>query len=155
MLFGMSEKVPGANSENIESVEAMTPKYTALFVKDSQVLLEKFPPRHQKVYGHHSTIQYKPTSLDDLDLGAETKMRIIGRAFDENGDALLVENPKSYNTYPHITLSCAEGVPPNYSNELIGKAVAENTVEYFSVPEEIDVIEGYSDGKDAVLTPEQ
>jgi len=79
-------------------------------------------------------------------------MKIIGRAYDEKGDALLVENPKSKNKYPHITLSCAEGVSPVYSNELFEKASVLNTIEYFNNPEEIEVIEGYSNGKKDFVT---
>lgn len=79
-------------------------------------------------------------------------MKIIGRAQDEKGDALLVENKKSSNAHPHITLSCAEGVSPVYSNELIEKAIATNTVEYFQEPVGIDVIEGYSDGKQDIVS---
>ncbi len=30
--------------------------YTALFVKNVQNLLKRFPPKHAKVFGHHSTI---------------------------------------------------------------------------------------------------
>ncbi len=81
-------------------------------------------------------------------------MKVIGRAWDEKGDALLVENAKSSNKYPHVTLSCAEGVSPVYSNQLIEEAVASNSVEYFKNPEEINVVEGYSDGEHDVVNPE-
>ncbi len=135
--------------ENKEKVSVM---YTAEFVKDIQALLAKFPPKHERVLGHHSTIAFKPNSLDGISVGEESSMKIIGRVFDEKGDALLVENIKSTNKHPHITLSCAKGVSPFYSNELIEKAVAAGTVEYFSNPIEIDVVEGYFDGKKDVLS---
>jgi len=126
--------------------------YTAEFVIDIENLLKKFPPKHSKVFGHHSTIAFKPINLDGIEIGKETVMKIIGRAYDEKGDALLVENPKSKNKYPHITLSCAEGVSPVYSNELFEKASVLNTIEYFNNPEEIEVIEGYSNGKKDFVT---
>ncbi len=151
----MSEKMPKLQSNNIESKEKIKPNYTALFVKDISSLVQKFSPRHSRIYGHHSTIAFKPGSLDGIDVGAETKIKIIGRAQDEKGDALLVENLKSKNKYPHITLSCAEGVSPVYSNELIENAMASNSVEYFTEPIEIDVVEGYSDGKNDIVTPQQ
>jgi len=125
--------------------------YTAEFVKDTPSLLKQFVPKHEKVFGHHSTIAFKPDNLDQIEIGKEYKLKVIGRVFDDKGDALLVDNNKSNNKYPHITLSCAAGVSPVYSNELIEKAVAAGTVEYFQNPFEIEVVEGYSSGgKDIV-----
>ena len=136
-----------------ESKEKIEPVYTALFIKDLDSLTSQFPPRHENVFGHHSTIAFKPGSLDGIEVGAEQTIKVIGRVSDEKGDALLVENPKSTNEHPHITLSCAEGVKPFYSNELIQKAMAANSVEYFNPPVEIDVVEGYFDGKQDVIAP--
>jgi hypothetical protein len=45
--------------------------------------------------------------------------RLIGEVFDEKGQAVLVEGFPSENKHPHITISCIEGVPPKYSNELV------------------------------------
>ena len=151
----MSETVPKLQSEGAESREGLKSVYTALFIKDVSSLLGKFPPRHTKIYGHHSTIEYEPLSLDDVTVGAESRIRIIGRAQDEKGDALLVENRKSKNKYPHITVSCAVGTSSVYSNELIENAVASNSVEYFDVPVEVDVVEGFFDGKDDIITSQQ
>lgn len=128
--------------------------YTAQFVRNIPALLAAFPPKHPKVFAHHSTIAFKPSDLDGIELGKETVIKIIGRVTDEKGDVLLVENIKSNQKYPHITLSCAEGVPPMYSNELIEKAVASGTVEYFAEPYEIEVAEGYFDGKNDVTAKE-
>ncbi len=139
---------------SLENQEKIFIKYTAEFVKDVQSLLNKFPPKHKKVFSHHSTIAYRPDSLDGIEMGKESRMKIIGRVFDEKGDALLVENSKSKIEYPHITLSCVEGVPPFYSVELIKKAIASNTVEYFSEPYEIEVMEGYSDGESDFIKKE-
>jgi len=120
--------------------------YTAEFVQDVQDLLNRFPPKHKKIFGHHSTIEYKPDSLDGIEVGKESSLKIIGRAHDEFGDDLFVENPKSKNEYPHITLSRGENAPPLYSRELFKKAIESNTMEYFA-DEKVKVIEGYSDGK--------
>jgi hypothetical protein len=70
-------------------------------------------------------------------------MKIIARVTDEKGDALIVENPKSKNAHPHITLSCADNVKPTYSNEMIERAYVENTLELFAEPVFIEVTEGY------------
>ena len=140
-------------SENNSTHEKPSVLYTARFVHNIPVLLEKFPPKHTTHYGHHSTIAFKPSKLDDVVIGQVSTMKVIGRAFDEMGDALLVENNKSKNKHPHITLSCALGVPPVYSNQLIETAIASGTVQYFSEPYEIEVVEGYSDGKTDYTTP--
>lgn len=123
--------------------------YTALFVKDVSDLINRFPSKHQKVFAHHSTIAFRPESLDGLEIGKEYSIKIMGRVFDDKGDALLVENPKSKNQHPHITLSCAEGISPTYSSEMISRATENNTIDYFV--DEVKIIEGYFDGdKDVV-----
>lgn len=132
----------------IESKEKRKVVYTALFVDNIPNLLSKFPPKHTKTFGHHSTIAFKPENIDGIVLGKKLTVKIIGRASDEKGDVLLIENPKSTNKHPHITVSCAEGVSPVYSNELIEKALANDTVEYFDNLVEIEVTEGYFDGKE-------
>lgn len=125
-------------------------KFTALFVKDIQDLLKRFPPKHKKIFGHHSTILFEPENLDGIETGKEYFIKIIGRAYDEFGDDLLVENIKSKNKYPHITLSRGENAPSLYSKVLFEKSTASNTIEYFK-NEKVEVIEGYSDGKNDIL----
>ena len=126
--------------------------YTALFVQDVRSLLEQFAPKHAITYGHHSTIAFKPKNLAGIEIGKTSMILIIGRASDERGDALLVRNPRSNNEIPHITLSCADGVKPFYSNELLKKSLADGGVERFSEPIEIEVVEGYFDGKTKVIS---
>lgn len=124
--------------------------YTALYVIDPQKLIKEFKPIHSKVFAHHSTIAFKPETLDGIELGKTQKLKIIGRAFDDKGDALLVENLKSKNKFPHITLSCAEGIDPVYSNELLEKAYKNKTIKNIT-PYYIDVIEGYENFLGEVL----
>ena len=124
--------------------------YTALFVEDKQLLTSLFEPAHKVVYGHHSTIAFQPGSLAGIEVGKKQILKIIGRVIDEKGDALLVENLKSTNEFPHIALSMVKGTPPMYSNEMIKKAGAAYIIEYFKEPTEIDVVEGYFDGEKAV-----
>lgn len=121
--------------------------YTAYFVKDVESLLKRFPPKHGKVFGEHCTIEFNPSNLDGVEVGKNTKIKIIGRAYDEYGDDLLIENPKSKNKYPHITLSRADGAPRLYSQILFAKDNTENNMEYFE-NEYVEVVEGYcEDGK--------
>ena len=125
-------------------------KFTALFVQNIQDLLNRFPPKHKKVFGHHSTIEFEPKNLEGLEIGKEQEIKIIGRAYDEFGDDLLVENPKSKNKYPHITLSREENAPPLYSKILFEKAINSYTMEYFN-NEKIKVIEGYSNRDNHII----
>jgi hypothetical protein len=117
--------------------------YTALFVKDVKSLLKRFPPKHGRVFGDHSTIEFNPDNLNAIEIGKESKIKITGRAYDEYGDDLLIENPKSKNKYPHITISRGENAPRLYSQILFSKDDKENHMEYFE-NDYIEVIEGYS-----------
>lgn len=126
-------------------------EYTALFVDSPEKLLKMFLPKHKKIYGHHSTIWYKPTDFNDLEIGKKVVLKIIGRAFNNRGDVVLVENFKSKNKYPHITISCDENVPPVYSNELLEEASEDGSLELFKEPFFVEVTEGYSDNKGNVF----
>ncbi len=116
--------------------------YTALFVKDVEDLLKRFPPKHEVIFGDHSTIEFNPNDLNGVETGKESKIKIIGRVYDEYGDDLLVENPKSTNKYPHITISRAKDAPRLYSQILFAKRKEENHMEYFD-NESVKVIEDY------------
>jgi hypothetical protein len=124
--------------------------YTGLFVKDIESLLKRFPPKHVKVFGNHSTIEFNPENLEGLEIGKESKIKIIGRAYDEYGDDLLIENPKSKNKYPHITLSRGENAPRLYSQILFNKSTEENHMEYFE-NESVEVVEGYSENNKIII----
>ncbi len=118
-------------------------KYTGLFVDSPEKLLQKFPARHEVVVAHHSTNWYKPTSLSELEIGKKSSLKIIGQAADAKCFALLVENLKSKNQYPHITISHAVDVSAVYANELLEKSAKGDTLEMFPEPVFIDVTEGY------------
>jgi hypothetical protein len=126
--------------------------YTALFVDDPKKLLQMFPARHEKTFAHHSTNWFKPTSIEGLEIGKKSLLKIIGQASDDKGFAILVKNPKSTNKYPHITISCANGVPPAYSEKLLEKSAANNTIEFFKEPFFIEVTEGYNNFDNSVIT---
>lgn len=125
--------------------------YTALFVDDIPHLLSLFEPVHRNVLAHHSTIAFRPGSLAGIEVGKRQKLKIIGRVTDGKADALLVENPKSTNTHPHITLSTGKGIPPTYSNEMIANAEKEYLLDIFDRPTYINVTEGYFDGHNDIL----
>jgi len=120
-------------------------EYTALFVDSPEKLLQMFPARHPKIFAHHSTNWYMPSSLEGLEIGKKSTLKIIGQAYDQKGFAVLVENTKSKNKFPHITISCSEGTAPVYSNELLEKAMNDGSLEMFKGSLFIEVTEGYVD----------
>ena len=125
--------------------------YTALFVKDTDQLLKNFPAKHPNVFAHHSTISFRPPNPDGVEISKEVKVRILARVSDEKGDALIIENDKSENLHPHITISCADNIPPRYSNEMIEEKIRNNSIEYFEEPIEIEMVEGYFDGSEDII----
>lgn len=137
---------------DLESVlEKVKIDYSALFVNDVEELKKIFPPIYEKVYYHHSTIVYRPESLDGLEVGKSHKLRITGRAHDMNCDALLVYNEKSNNKHPHITLSVTKDTSPVYSNKMLEEAIKNDSIEYFEEIILIDVTEGYFDGEKVII----
>ncbi len=90
--------------------------------KSVEMLKENFPPRHKKEFYHHLTIAFKPTEelyqTFEPYFGSEVELPVIGEVFDHDGQAVLVECDLSTNEAPHITLSCADRIPPNYANAL-------------------------------------
>ena len=67
---------------------------------------------------------------------------VVSRYYDEYGDDLLVENPKSKNKYPHITISRGEGAPHLYSQILFNKTNQENHMEYFDDEKRSNILKG-------------
>ncbi len=98
--------------------------FIAINLNDSSVkkLREVFPPRHKKEFYHHVTIAFKPEEevykTFEPYFGTEAQMKVTGEVSDQEGQAILVESALSQNKDPHVTLSCIEGVPPKYSQDL-------------------------------------
>lgn len=90
------------------------------------LLLSKCPPLHTNIFAEHMTVVFKPS--DDQDnklkslLGSNTVLTVVGEAYDDRGQAVAVEcedKVSSMNNVPHITISCANGTKPVYSNALL------------------------------------
>ena len=78
-------------------------------------------PLLSKHFAHHMTIKFKPSpeEVEQLDLGKKVRVRVIGWAADEKGQAVLVDSDvESTNAKPHITVS-TNGGSPAYSNTLL------------------------------------
>lgn len=100
--------------------------YAGAFLPEESraALLSAFPAKHPKVLAHHMTIAFKPTEdeIAGLPLGQLIKLRVVGHAADEYGQAVAVEpvGVVSKNAAPHITIS-VDKKSPVYSNELLAK----------------------------------
>jgi hypothetical protein len=102
--------------------------FAAIFLSDeSQETLVRWwqdvmlMPLLGTVYAHHVTLVYDPsqTQLEQVTIGAEATVEVIGWAADEHGQAVLVRSfPVSINEFPHVTVS-TDGTPPVYSNTLL------------------------------------
>lgn len=122
-LIHQLEQVKQTTKANIMSKHIA---YSGVFLtpESKAALLESFPAKHPKVLAEHMTIQRKPSDkeLADLPMGKEVKMRVIGYADDSSGQAVVVEPEiRSEKPIPHITISVAEGIHPEYSNDLLAK----------------------------------
>ena len=78
------------------------------------------------VFGHHMTSKFAP-SPEDVEkytplIGQTFQVKITGYAADDKGQAVSVDtDADSSNKVKHITISCATGTKPVYSNELLAK----------------------------------
>ena len=89
--------------------------YTGAF--PNRNIFEKYECVHQKQYGHHMTVSYKPKELD-VDMGRKTVLKVVGRLTTDKIDALILDSV-SNNFHPHITLSTTYGVEPSEVNYFI------------------------------------
>jgi hypothetical protein len=110
--------IPGTSNKTFFKAAASAPEnvvYTAIFFNTDQVV-DTFGQVHPNLYSHHSTIAFKPESIEGLPVGEDRSITVVGRLTNDKVDALVVENPLSKNKIPHITLSTADGVRPFESN---------------------------------------
>lgn len=120
--------------------------YSACFVikDDKYKLMQMFPQVHENIYYHHSTIEFKPKDISNIDFGITKEMKILGRLTTDKVDVIIVDNKKSKNKFPHITLSTSNGIKPFESNTELEKY--QNDIEWFNEPKKINIIEGIFNG---------
>ncbi len=135
-------------NDNLDNNDTVV--YTALFVNNRDSLIEKYPPVHTNAFYHHSTILFKPEDWKEgINLWLKNSINIIGRVTTDKVDVLLVENHKSSNDYPHITLSTAEWVKPFESNNEIADAILNWTV--INIKDSLELTEGYFNWNEKVI----
>lgn len=106
--------------------------YLGLFLtEESQMKLRKeVKVYHQDAHIDHVTLVFKPSS-EHIALLKPIAERIVpfsatSMYFDSKGQAVRVSLPdfglgSDHPMLAHVTISCAAGVPPKYSQELIAK----------------------------------
>jgi len=88
-------------------------------------LLIEFPAIHPNVYAEHMTVLFGPSASEDEALmqmcGTKVKLKVVGYREDEKGQAVVVKYniSRTDGGTNHITVSCADGVRPVYSNQLL------------------------------------
>lgn len=108
------------------------PIYVGVFLDPAskEKLLALVPPKHAKVFAEHLTLAFGKAMAPQYELGKQISVSCCGVAVDDKGQAVLVaqkglEDLLAPGQLPHVTVSCAEGVPPKYSGELLAKGGAE------------------------------
>lgn len=106
-----------------QMIEAESPTFFSVVLDEgSQSQLRKLAV-HPVVHCHHMTVAYHPDEsyLPQLRalIGREYLLNVTALATDERGQAVRVNGAPSLNQNPHVTISCADGTPPQYSNELL------------------------------------
>ncbi|MHA2280131.1 MAG: hypothetical protein ACXAC5_04545 [Promethearchaeota archaeon] len=107
------------------TLENKTIYWAVLLVEHSKKkLLRKHKPYHPNIYAEHMTIVFNPTPEQDellmKQIGQHRTLMVTGFRFDEKGDAVVVTGERRPNGgIPHITISCADGTKPFYSNKVL------------------------------------
>lgn len=131
----------------IKNILKPTVLYSAIFINKND-LINKYPPVHENIYYDHSTIKFNPGDISNLSVGENINLKIIGRLTTDKVDALLVDNSLSDNTYPHITLSTAEGIKPFVSNS----EIENNQNKIVKLNDNINGVIGYCNKKMEIIT---
>jgi hypothetical protein len=89
-------------------------------------LLGLVKPLHTKIFAEHITLAFKPTDAQLAEFeplrGKAVTFTVNAVADDEKGQAVGVkESLRLDGGVTHVTISCADGVKPVYSNELLAR----------------------------------
>lgn len=110
--------------------------YVAVVLDEQSVAVLQGMAVHSNVHCHHLTLSFRPSdeewAKDYATIEGQTlELSVVGIAADDKGQAALVALPLGIackNANPHVTISCAEGIAPKYSNDLIAAESAAGRV---------------------------
>jgi len=121
---------PDFNFEDVEfeidKSKLTKPNYIGIFLdsESKSKLIKEFGLRHGEIANEHITLSLKPfPGMEDL-IGQTVKLKVIGYAEDDLGQAVVVDMPPEYkisNKVYHVTISHSKDTSPKYSNELLGR----------------------------------
>lgn len=116
------------------------PIYVGVFLDraSKELLLARFWPAHPFVHADHLTLAFgKELEGKEFPIGLQVEMEMLGIVVDEKCQtAIIAAKDKVVELigpykHPHITMSCAQGTKPVYSNDLIQKAYKTGAVTMF------------------------
>ena len=103
--------------------------YLAWKVLEPGLLKKQIPARHANHFYHHCTAAFGGEQIEHFEQNVwmnkpnELTFSSIMLFEDDKGQAINIFHPMysgfSLNQFPHITISCKEGVRPFYSNALV------------------------------------
>lgn len=101
--------------------------YVAVFLDEESKakLLKAAPPKHVNVYGEHLTLAFGRHMKEIYPIGEVMHLKVRSVREDDRGQAVVIERSNELHDWlwaeqtPHITISCAVGIKPVYSNELL------------------------------------
>jgi len=141
----------------VDPISGQHVHYLGIFLDDASrsALCTAASQRHPIAFYHHMTVLFQPTQAaldevhDRLGEGCVVEMAAQLVAEDAKGQAVLVRpvGPIAdfvHSDVPHVTMSCADGVSPVYSNTLLQTAVTK--------PDELAPILRFDDGVRLPLT---
>jgi len=101
-------------------------------------LLSSCPPIHPNVYAEHLTLAFKPTDEEEdywaKRHGDAVTLHVNKFAFDNRGQAVMASGiERSRGGITHITISCANGVSPVYSNELLASQELQDLAQHIGI----------------------
>ncbi len=107
-------------------IEIHTPTYAGIFLDDASksTLLDTVRPAFPNVYGDHITLAHSRHMFERYPLGRVIQFEVFSALRDIRGQCVTVK-PEPFKDIlwnrqsPHITISCADGIRPVYSNSMI------------------------------------
>jgi|SRR6267154_1973371 len=111
------------------TLKAHKPVYAALFLtqESKKELLEVVLPKHPMVYGEHITMAFGRHLREKYPIGEQVEVTVSTVFEDGRGQCVAADPGPIRELFwdqqvPHVTISCAEGVKPFYSMDLMKDA---------------------------------
>jgi len=99
--------------------------YIAAVISNSCAQRLRRAARYERTFCHHITMAYRPSKKIFAKyaafIGKRVLFEVLELVTDENGQAVRVSGVPCENKHPHITVSCAPGIEPVYSNRLLAR----------------------------------